>query len=81
MSISFLNFQILAYGRHYLTTCKDSVTFCLKGSYEINPIVGPTDFGGWSYELIPVRPSVCPSICVVLFVVFLNWLQSFQLFA
>ena len=26
-------------------------------------VVGPTDFGGWSYRLTPVRLSVCPCVC------------------
>ena len=27
------------------------------------PLLGPTDFEGWSYKLTPVRPSFCSSVC------------------
>ena len=39
-------------------------TNAVKVSYPfLNLIIGPTDFGGWSYRLTHVRPSVRPSVC------------------
>ena len=46
-----------------------------------NQIFVPTDFGGWSYNLTPVHPSVrhCPSVwCFLAF--YSKWLQGYSQF-